>query len=438
MHARLYLNPLLTLVLAGLLFSAARPACAQDPKRFAEDAIVQELAVKYYAAKHRVEPERAKQRLEIQDRAAGIEDKLAALLGEQYAGIWYDADDEGRLKIGLTRDAAANAGEIWRIVDAFALAAETDLVEVRYSELELEHLRDAVRGEIADMVDSARASTGYDTRSNSVVVRALTHLSKREEALIRRLETTPGISVRRIDAPSLAGRLDACRITACNPPLRGGRRITGLGMCTAAFIAQQPNDPNLWVMTAGHCLYFNALFGGGYKWSARDESPSDHMIGFYVNYTFATSAGRDAGEIWVVPSEFWAAPAPIAAVVVKASDDTTYNPTYEIRATSRSSIGQTLCRTGGVTGSECGEVVLLGADESAHGPDGYMYVTHNMGEIDVCGADGGDSGGPIYKQHRAFGIYSGHVDVGPAFCWEFYQGIRDAEKVLNLKVLLAP
>jgi hypothetical protein len=96
-----------------------------------------------------------------------------------------------------------------------------------------------------------------------------------------------------------------------------------------------------------------------------------------------------------------------------------------------------MCRTGRTTGTECGEVDLLYADETAWGSDGLIYSVSNMVEIDVCGAKGGDSGGPMYKNHRAYGIYSGEVDFGPAFCFEWYQGIRGAEKALKVSVLLA-
>jgi Trypsin len=110
---------------------------------------------------------------------------------------------------------------------------------------------------------------------------------------------------------------------------------------------------------------------------------------------------------------------------------TNYNPSYKITATSFSSMGQVLCRTGATTATECGEVSDLGADESMAWPDGTTHTYHQMGNINVCGAKGGDSGGPYYKKHRAFGIHSGHND-----CYEIYQGVRQAEADWNVKVVL--
>lgn len=403
-----------------------------------EDDGLQALAIRYYADKYRIDPERARARLEIQDRAAGIDDALIAELGDDYAGIWYDPNKAGRLQIGLARAGSARLAALQRVVEAFGLTADTDWVSVNRTERDLTELRDAMRPDLHDLLNTARANMGYDTRRNSVIVRAVTRVTPTEEATLRSLASIPGVIVQRVPADTLAATYQGCWITACNPPLRGGRGVIADGFCTGAFIAYTPNSPHQWLLTAGHCMYFEAIVGDGYAWHARNEAMKTHLISAYVNYTFAGPNGRDAGIIWLQPSSYWATPAPIAAVVVKISDDTTYNPSYEIRQTSFSAIGQILCRTGRMTGTDCAEVSLLGADETAKGPNGLYYGVRNMGEVDACGAQGGDSGGPLYKKHRAYGIYSGRVNAGPAFCWEFYQGVRDAEKALGVKVLLAP
>jgi hypothetical protein len=85
------------------------------------------------------------------------------------------------------------------------------------------------------------------------------------------------------------------------------------------------------------------------------------------------------------------------------------------------------------TGTECGTVIELGADESSVGPDGKTFTFHHMGRLDVCDTQNGDSGGPLYKTHLAFGIHSSTGD-----CYEVYQGVRAAESALNVKVIAAP
>jgi hypothetical protein len=76
-----------------------------------------------------------------------------------------------------------------------------------------------------------------------------------------------------------------------------------------------------------------------------------------------------------------------------------------------------------MTGTECGTVSELSADETSVGPDGKILTFHKMGEIDVCGAKDGDGGGPIYKTHLAYGTLSSSRDEP---CVEVYQGVRGA------------
>ena len=263
--------------------------------------------------------------------------------------------------------------------------------------------------------------------------------------------------------PTLRGKLVACNVTFCNPPFRGGRGIRQgaditpsnfpFAECTAAFIARDnTNSDQLWVLTAGHCIFF-----AGLPWEAKDESNNWSVVGFSAFASFSGAPGRDAGKISISSTSNgggWATPTALPAVVVKSSSNpvwhvsdglpsippveivvTTYNPNYAITATSWSSIGQVLYRTGMMTGTECGGVSELDADESSVGPDGKTFTFRQMGEINVCGAKNGDSGGPLYKKHRAFGILSSTLDDP---CFEAYQGVRGAETALNVKVIPAP
>src|SRR5262249_9437698 len=368
----------------------------------------------------RVDPNEAQRRVAIQDRAAGIEDDIAKVLGDQYSGLWYDHTDGGKLKIGMTRAAMKRAGEVRRIAKSYGVLADTDFVRVRFTQAELEQKQDLIRKMIKDMVDAGQSRTSYDTKANKVVVTALAKLPPREDARLKTLTKIAGVTVRRTNKSTLRGKLNSCNVTYCNRPFRGGREIGkhGIPQCTAAFMARDRTNPNdLWALTAGHCIFF-----AGTNWLSRDETtPVDQswrLIGNTAFYDFSGAPGRDVGKIWVDPKGFWDTPAPCPAVVVKSSSihcdvhtgctaaATTYNPKYWIGNTSLSSIGQVLCRTGRTTGTECGEVSALNTDETALGPDGLVYMFHHMGNISVCGAAPGDSGGPLYKNHRAYGIFS--------------------------------
>ena len=422
----------IVMALAGI---AGRSACAQDVSP-GESPGLQQLAVAYYANKYRTEPEEALRRITIQDRAAGIENDLVRLLDNHYAGIWYDHADRGRLKIGMTRGAETHADEVRSLVEHYGLSAETDLVPVQFGVSDLEKKQHAVRDEIGELIGSAHALTSYNTRLNKVVVTAIAALPPNEEARLKPLSTIPWVYLRRVEVPTLASVPVSCNVTYCNPPLRGGREMHSSNgfRCTIAFIARDRFIfQQYWAITAGHCIFAS----GDTKWNARDESGNESLFGNTAFYTFAGGPGADAGIVSIDLWRSWATPLPIPAVVVKGSAQTAYDPNYAIRATAFSSLGQILCRTGRTTGTECGEVSNLGADET-ESYNGVNYQLRNMGELDVCGAADGDSGGPLYKNSRAFGLLSASINAGPTYCFTTYQGIHGAENLMGVSVLLSP
>jgi hypothetical protein len=403
-----------------------------------EDPGLQQIAADYYAKKYRVSAGEAQRRLAIQDRAAGIDDDLTKTLGDQYAGIWYDHADRGRLKIGMTRRAMARVSEVSSVLKRYGVASLADLKPVRFTLADLERKQDDVRNSIMDMVSRGDAVTGYDTKFNRVVVTALVKLPPEEQVRVKNLTRREGVIVRRVDVPTLRGTFDSCNVTYCNPPFRGGREIDGPAViCTAAFMARQHDTGDLLAMTAGHCIFFGGNPTG--SWKATDEANNSLAIGPSYGYVFSGSVGMDAGVVSIAPANFWATPPPMPALVVKPSSITTYDPEYAIYHDSWSSLGQILCRTGRTTGTHCAEVSGLGKDFvgvfSANGPG---YLIRQMGELDMCLAQGGDSGAPVYKMHRAYGIFSASISAKPWHCFESYQGIRGAEGALNVDILLAP
>jgi len=421
---------------AALAILCIAPAFVCRPVAADEDADLQLFAAEHYAQVHRVAAAEALRRLAIQDQAAGLDDELSKLLGNQYAGIWFDADDQGRVKVGIIPGAAGQAASVRRIAYSYGLSSMTDLVSVRYSEGELQELQDSARRSLDDLIASGHASTAYNTKSNAVVITAPVRLPSSEEARIQSLARNAWVRVRRVAVPSLVGQYDTCNITYCNPPIRGGRGISiaTTGNCTAGFVGLSRTVFNdMWMLTAGHCIFF-----GGATWNAKDESGTWSLLGNTSFYSFAGGPGLDAGIIHLDTGSFWLAPPPIAALIVKVSANTTYDPTYAIHSTAFSSIGQMICRTGQTTGTECGEVTDLGADFTGSAGGSPSYTTHNLGEVDICGAQGGDSGGPMYKVHRAFGLFNASMSFGPAFCHEYYQGVRGAENAMGVGVLTAP
>jgi len=271
----------------AILFSASAFICHQAVAD--ENADLQLFAADHYAQVHRVDSAEALRRLAIQDQAAGLDDELSNLLGSQYAGIWFDADDGGRVKVGIAPGAAAQTASVQRIVYSYALTTMTDLVSVRYTEGQLQDMQESARRSLDDMIDSGHASTAYNTKSNAVVITAPVRLPSSEEARIQSLARNAWVRVRRVNAPALMGQYDTCNITFCNPPMRGGRGIAAAkgGNCTAGFVAQSRTVFNdWWMLTAGHCVFF-----GGTSWNAQNESGVFSLLGSSAFFSFAGGAG---------------------------------------------------------------------------------------------------------------------------------------------------
>jgi hypothetical protein len=412
------------LLVAAALSSQASPGWAFEE----EDPALQRLAADYYGRKYGVGLDEATRRIEIQDRAAGIDDDLARTLGRDFAGMWYDHADGGRLKIALTRAGSTHAGEVADLIGRYALGNDAQAVSVRFSLAELTAKQDSLRQSLDSVIRAGHALTSYNPRSNSVVIETLNVLPPAEESLIREAAAQDGVTVHRTNATTLVGRTQSCIIHFCDPPLRGARLMDG---CTAGFMARHNvYTSHKLVLTAGHCI---AHKGMSYVWGTRDESQAWSDIGPGYGYTYGGTPGRDAGVIYIDPAESWASPAPVPRVVVKDSDITTYDPNYKIKKDSGSTLGQLLCYSGGRTGTHCAEVSDLGSDFLTE--DGFLLK--NLGELDICESIDGDSGSPIYKAKRAHGLLIGGID-STFHCLTGFQGVRGAQAGLNVSILLSP
>lgn len=405
-----------------------------------EDPALQEIAVAYYAAKYRLTTTEATRRVAIQDRSAGIDDEISQLLGADFAGIWFDASDGGRLEVGLTSAGMTRYREVMAIVNAHGLAADTRTMGVRFTIAELERKQASIRDYLFSMVRGGHAKTSYSPRTNTVVVTTLTTLPADEETLIRQVSADDGVTVQRVNVTSLQSSLQSCGISSCNPPLRGGFFIRGENSqfftgCTGSFVARhRVNQNDLLLITAGHCINPSTGSGLNATWSARNEAGTFLPIGTGYGFVFGGSAGMDAGVVHINPGMSWALPAPVPQVVVKGSSQTTYNPNYKIKHDSASSMGQLLCVTGAMTSTHCAEVSGLGADAMTD----VGIALKNLGELDWCGSIDGDSGAPVYKVNKAFGLLVGGANQPPFHCVTNYQGIRSAENMMNVDILLSP
>jgi hypothetical protein len=306
------------------------------------------------------------------------------------------------------------------------LGDATDIVEVSRSLTELISTNERIGDLISNIGPTNRITAGLRTDLNAIEVGIPkgAELTDAEKNLIETVEKDFGAAVVFEEYEGIAVTHQDCNDVYCDPPLRGGNRIHNSGtFCTNAFVARSRLDDKLYQFTAGHC----AVYGGQDVWFTRFVDGSAHNIGDVHNFRYGSSGDMAILHVNNEPgwdSENW--------VHVKAGDDTTEDEEYEITSTSYSVIGQRICFTGSVTpSSDCGTVTQLDVTVTY---DNDGVTVRNLGKATYCGTNG-DSGGPVYASHKAFGIHSGGATIDGACVHSYYQGIRGAENTMNVDVI---
>jgi hypothetical protein len=403
------------LAVAGLTVGMGTAEAAPSPSPVPVGA---DLAVTSLAADRGISVAEAAVRIGWQDKAPLLAGQLRTLLGPRFGGLWIDPASGDRIKVGLTesrvdetsaRSASAKQG----------LGDAVDTVQVDNSLGTLESI-DAMLADALDGVNKGAdwpLSAGLRPDINAVQldVPVRTLLTPAQQSLVDSTVARFGSAVRVVTVHNRA-QARACSYPFCDPPLRGGIRISNSGVgCTGAFIARSRSDGRLFQFTAGHCAR-----AASDAWSTRFANGSIHVIGPVHNYVFSGSG--DMAILTINNPSGWS---PAARVFVTASPDTTRNENYAIRADSGSTVGMRICTTGGFYGrSDCGTVTQLGVTVTYGG-----VTVRGLGRGTFCGT-GGDSGAPMYASNTAYGLQV----AGFSECDSLYQGIRAAEDALNVNV----
>jgi streptogrisin C len=394
----------------------------------AEDADVQALAAEQYASRFGVSEDVARSRLALQDRAAGIDDDLERKFARTYGGLWFDASDGGRMKVGVT--GRGSVAKVQRALAARGLDEQTDVVPVRSTMAGLLRAHRLLDAKVGDLIDAGKVQTGVEPQLNAVVVKLASGVSAREKKRLRAeaAATSANVVLRSTHRSTLMAKPLACARPYCTTPLRGGVRIETLKwICTAGFIARSKTDNKPYVLTAGHCMDADAG-----TWS------SIFPIGTRHSWEFGGVGGNgkdgDAGLLTVAPTSVWGAPGGVGPyVVVDSSATTTAEEQYRISSQASNAVGQSQCFTGSVKLTNgrytaCGTVIAV--DQTANYGGGH--IVNHLNEIRICGPVPGSSGGPYYKNHVAYGVESGQLIADP--CDNFQQGVNRAGTDLNVNI----
>jgi hypothetical protein len=387
----------------------------------------------------------AQRRLNWQRQAPALEADLRDRLGETFGGVWIDPTS-GRVKVGVVGSEDGLRGRVGGATSQLGLAEAADVVRVRHPISQLEAADSWLGNRLAQVNAGAPGPLGVALRTdlNAVELQLPSDaaLTAAERGLVDETRSRYGDALRLVSDSSRAEATD-CKPSSenwsfCDPPLRAGIGILyihpadPLSLCTGAFLARSRTDGKLYQFTAGHCV----AYGSTGSWSTRFADGSTHVIGSVHNSLWGSGGDMailnvDNPAGWVAGHDGW--------VYVTAGPDTTRDMTYDIAAEKLSVIGQRICMSGAVSGTTCGTVLALGQTETFAYPDIFHSVTvKNLGEANFC-TQKGDSGGPVFASHTAYGLVSLNAIEDPLRpfekCISYYQGIRGAADAMNVDLV---
>jgi hypothetical protein len=365
----------------------------------APDAAGVPLEIGSYQEHYDVSEGTAEENLTIQHEGSEVVPQLEAAQGPDYAGVWFD-NQSGEFVVPLLDPANRNSvGDTLREAD---LQGDYRTKTVQTSWLELEEGQQEVDASLSGLLRRQLATTFIDPRSNAVVIQLADGASAadRDKAVGLAADAKVEVEVREAEVDRFDARTESCSFPNCQKPLRGGVEIRAAGSCSAGFAAVGNTYGNHFLITAGHCVYYA---GGG--WTAYNPETGGGI-------TIHTPKGLGAVESWSFPGGDWAK--------IKAGSwwDTESWPSkvafwgtdqeYPINYESGSYVGQWVCHAGRSTGASCGTVLTV--EQTTNFKGGTVYGTTTAGPM--CNYDG-DSGGPVFANNTALGIFSGAYAAPP-------------------------
>lgn len=430
---------------ASVLFLLLIGACALPQAAahaFEESATVQEHAAEAYARENGVSHAVALQRLELQDRVMPVAGAIQAALGDSNAGIWFDPQDDGRLKIATTpatsRPAKERIERSREILRDRGIAGDAEFVVVPNSLEDLERALRAINARLTAGQRAVTARVAIDVQTNELLVDTPTGLASDDRRLVEAAISDVAVEVRARTLPARAieAAPKSCNLPNCESPLRGGVEIyNNWSGCTLGFNATSRSDGRPYALTAGHCLEDTS----SPLWWASTNFHDEWALGTVHNWVFPGE--NDAGIITVKADSYWSSPAPAPWVAVDAGPSTTYDPAYEIYDEGTPVPGLTVCTTSAVpfdsndNHTRCGTITHTDISVSVIGAG----PLHHQFSSTLC-IPPGSSGGPVYKGHLAYGLNTAG-DVAP--CWDreyaaFHNYATRSENAMNVNIKHAP
>jgi hypothetical protein len=432
--------------------AAASTGAAQDP----DDAAAVQLALD-----HAIPLDQARAR--IQEQTAF--DKLSASAAQaaaSFGGAWIDQDDTGRLVIQLSD--MREAGAVQQLAAQSGMASRVRIDRVVLSVAQLQALQKDVTDDLATAAGAAAGdAVGLDVMTNTVHLNvpaeARTAAQKAFDAhLVNRFAGKVHLT-REGNGGGQAGCIYTSNGPACDPPLRGGQALLRTDathtLCSIGFYARSNSDNWPYYITAAHCMRDNMSA----PWAYRNTGSTTNNV-FGTSWNQFYGAGGDAGIVRVNSGTLPSYANYVYVAPNGGAYPTTYSDSYTILGdgnvgtvpTGGNPAGKYLCHTGaGLAGfgypeTKCG---ILGQTNVTKyfAEEPFAAVTqlaefHNSSGVLGCK---GDSGGPVFVNHTAFGIITGgegssYATYNNGICngMMYYTGIGTIMNNLNVHVMHTP
>lgn len=389
-----YVATAIALVLPGQVFGAfAEGASESDsPPTPSEDevAAADMAELRGFSQAHGISLEAAADLRSFEEEALDVMSEAARHYPDVFAGGWIENREAGgRLVLAFTRDAAENAKAVGR---GSSVPDRIRGVNARRSVSDLNATRKAVRAEW-DRLETEVGLFGMSLRAG--INRVVLQVQDLSPEVIQQLEEEFGpenILVEESTPPRTATippAATACETiyTSCNP-LRGGILLQGHG-CSQGFNARRRDTGAMVVTSAGHCGNVTV-------------SHSNSTVGAYIKGWYG---GTLDAQIHAVGSG-WST----SRWVLANNSAQAYQTGSVYTGTNLSNV--TVCSSGRTTGP-FGGISLCGAvtdhDWEGKNADGVSYSRQFVAYRDPEPA-GGDSGGPVFGDGRAYGVLWGSTE----------------------------
>jgi hypothetical protein len=352
-------------------------------------------------------------RAAAEDDLGVVDDYGANQAAGSYAGTYVDQSNGGAIYVGFTQNVTANMDAIKAIYPHPELLHPYPTTPART----VQQL-DALQAQVEADIDNGTLAglhidtTGQDEELNQVVVTSAAPTAADQALLTARYGN--GVSIQQqttSDADSAANHR--------TPPNIGGLKInstqkfngsTFAFSCTSGFGAVKKYNTNghkgreYFDVSAGHCLAStgeagNSKHGYGLRWHHNGKP----LYGITITNTLVP-AGRttnsDALSIQVSPETH------SNKIYVRTGKNATPHLRRITDSVTHYGKGRLVCHSGYRTKREyCGRTTRLKVRFRQGNGTKVTGITEV--KLSSCGVDHGDSGGPVYRGHKAFGILKG-------------------------------